>query len=424
MGWAVLYCAFGVVALWLLGEVLLQYKARLRWRLLAFGGFLCVVVGVVLPSVLVIAAGAAAFAVGQTYVTLSFRRGFATGWSLRGGPDSNSNSNSGRGSGGSKRRRGAAAPAAKPTLRVSDLQAEPDALPPPAAAPLVTQPVPTYQPQPLPDDTDGYGIYSAAGAPGASAPGAPDAAHGTPSAQGGQAPGGDGGAADAAGGFEAYAGYAGQDASDGQHGYPPGGDGHAGDAYGYGAGGYAGNSEQSYGSAPPPTDDPYAYTSHPLDAYGQDALNTPGPYDPYGQPPAPAQDGYAAAGFPPDGYPQAGYDGQGVPDGGGYPEPQLAEPSYSGQEFAGPGYAGDPGGGYGAGYDIGDPGSDGYGQGGYPADGYGAPQQYPQTPSDGVWVPQQRDGEMPPGAPPAGQPQPYPYDPDYRDTGHDEQYRY
>jgi hypothetical protein len=35
MGWTVLYIAFGIVALWLLGEVLLQYKARLRWRLLA-----------------------------------------------------------------------------------------------------------------------------------------------------------------------------------------------------------------------------------------------------------------------------------------------------------------------------------------------------------------------------------------------------
>ncbi len=33
MGWTVLHIAFGVVALWLLGEVLLQYKARLRWRL-------------------------------------------------------------------------------------------------------------------------------------------------------------------------------------------------------------------------------------------------------------------------------------------------------------------------------------------------------------------------------------------------------
>ena len=50
MGWTVLYIAFGVVALWLLGEVLLQYKARLRWRLLAFAGFLCVVLGVLIPS--------------------------------------------------------------------------------------------------------------------------------------------------------------------------------------------------------------------------------------------------------------------------------------------------------------------------------------------------------------------------------------
>ena len=46
MGWTVLYIAFGIVALWLLGEVLLQYKARLRWRLLAFVGFLGVVFGV------------------------------------------------------------------------------------------------------------------------------------------------------------------------------------------------------------------------------------------------------------------------------------------------------------------------------------------------------------------------------------------
>ncbi|MEU5420590.1 hypothetical protein [Streptomyces sp. NPDC020667] len=83
MGWTVLYIAFGIVALWLLGEVLLQYKARLRWRLLAFVGFLGVVAGVVLSSVPVIAVGAIAFAVGQTYVTLSFRRGFAEGWAIR-----------------------------------------------------------------------------------------------------------------------------------------------------------------------------------------------------------------------------------------------------------------------------------------------------------------------------------------------------
>ncbi|MBY8865192.1 SCO2102 family sporulation regulator [Streptomyces sennicomposti] len=100
MGWTVLYIAFGVVALWLLGEVLLQYKARLRWRLLAFAGFLCVVVGVLMPSVLVIALGTAAFAVGQTFVTLSFRRGFAAGWAVsRPGPGAES---------GAKRRRGRA----------------------------------------------------------------------------------------------------------------------------------------------------------------------------------------------------------------------------------------------------------------------------------------------------------------------------
>ncbi len=82
MGLTVLYLAFGIVALWLLGEVLLQYKARLRWRLLAFVGFLGVVLGVLMPSVVVIGLGAIAFAVGQTYVTLSFRRGFEQGWAV------------------------------------------------------------------------------------------------------------------------------------------------------------------------------------------------------------------------------------------------------------------------------------------------------------------------------------------------------
>lgn len=82
MGWTILYIAFGLVSLWLLGEVLLQYKARLRWRLLAFAGFLGVVVGVIIPSVIVIGVGAIAFAIGQTNVTLSFKRGFTTGWAL------------------------------------------------------------------------------------------------------------------------------------------------------------------------------------------------------------------------------------------------------------------------------------------------------------------------------------------------------
>ena len=148
MGWTVLYAAFGIVALWLLGEVLLQYKARLRWRLLAFGGFLGVVVGVLLPSVVVIALGAIAFAVGQTYVTLSFRRGFSTGWALGGSP------------GVSRRRKSGARPdeaaLREPTLEVSDLSYEHGAAEPASGY----EPEPVYEPQPLPDDTGQYGVYS------------------------------------------------------------------------------------------------------------------------------------------------------------------------------------------------------------------------------------------------------------------------
>ncbi|GAA4814529.1 hypothetical protein [Streptomyces ziwulingensis] len=180
MGWAVLYIAFGVVALWLLGEVLLQYKARLRWRLLAFGGFLCVVVGVLIPSVLVIALGAAAFAVGQTYVTLSFRRGFAAGWAVQ----------APAGLPGSKRRR-PERNSREPSLEVSGLEPadtgehavyapddvasydqgrgghddpdRDDVFTParPAASPEVAHPA-VYQPLPMPDETGSYGTYDIA----------------------------------------------------------------------------------------------------------------------------------------------------------------------------------------------------------------------------------------------------------------------
>lgn len=88
MGYSVLYLAFGIVALWLLGEVLLQYKARLRWRVLAFAGFLGVVVGVYQRNVIIIVIGALAFGAGQSYVTLSYKRGFSTGWALGGRPGS------------------------------------------------------------------------------------------------------------------------------------------------------------------------------------------------------------------------------------------------------------------------------------------------------------------------------------------------
>ncbi|MET8559821.1 hypothetical protein ABZV75_04150 [Streptomyces flaveolus] len=188
MGWTVLYIAFGGVALWLLGEVLLQYKARLRWRLLAFGGFLGVVVGVLMPSVVVIGLGAIAFAVGQTYVTLSFRRGFASGWAVkRPGPEA---------AAGSKRRRGRAdrhepdpqgagpefPPAADDTEHVADhgsygqgqahggydgdydrddvfTPAAARTADPTAADPTAADPTAVYEPQPLPDDTGNYGVY-------------------------------------------------------------------------------------------------------------------------------------------------------------------------------------------------------------------------------------------------------------------------
>ncbi|MFJ5706845.1 hypothetical protein [Streptomyces sp. NPDC093105] len=152
MGWTVLYIAFGLVALWLLGEVLLQYKARLRWRILAFCGFLGVVAGVLLPSVAVIIAGAVAFAVGQTFVTLSFRRGFSTGWAIGGNP------------GASRRRKAGPAVDAGPTLEVSGLSYEDAAAahaPGPDAEELHAgaEPASVYEPQPLPEDTGQYGVY-------------------------------------------------------------------------------------------------------------------------------------------------------------------------------------------------------------------------------------------------------------------------
>ncbi|MDI3403036.1 hypothetical protein [Streptomyces cavernicola] len=207
MGWTVLYIAFGIVALWLLGEVLLQYKARLRWRLLAFVGFLGVVVGVLMPSIWVIGAGAATFAVGQTYVTLSFRRGFSTGWAIGGSP------------GASRRRKVEGLDAQDPTLQVSDLEYDAAYAPDPAAAqpfqnpaaaqpfPDETQPfpaaqgpdfpgaapefgaggpqgftapeppqqAPVYAPEPLPDETGQYGVYqdSSFPPPPAAAPAGP-----------------------------------------------------------------------------------------------------------------------------------------------------------------------------------------------------------------------------------------------------------
>ncbi|SEF62448.1 hypothetical protein SAMN05216223_101536 [Actinacidiphila yanglinensis] len=113
MGYSVLYIAFGMVALWLLGEVLLQYKARLRWRVLAFGGFLGLVGGVAGRSVALILLGAIAFGTGQTFVTLSYKRGFSTGWAIGGRPSTSRR----------RRARGGARPA-EPVLEVGPI--EPD----------------------------------------------------------------------------------------------------------------------------------------------------------------------------------------------------------------------------------------------------------------------------------------------------------
>jgi hypothetical protein len=178
MGLTVLYLAFGVVALWLLGEVLLQYKARLRFRLLAFVGFLGVVLGVLMHSVVVIGLGAAAFTVGQTYVTLSFRQGFAQGWAINGRSAPAKPS---------KRRRGEPEDPENEDLsaeesgldgveeaayrRDDQYSAEDDVftpapsdrfLPPEQAEPTAAESTSVYEPQPLPEDTGSYGVYNGA----------------------------------------------------------------------------------------------------------------------------------------------------------------------------------------------------------------------------------------------------------------------
>ncbi|MFE6865155.1 hypothetical protein ACFVFS_01215 [Kitasatospora sp. NPDC057692] len=83
IGYLLLYAALAVVALWLVAELLFQNRAPLHWRGLALAGFLAVAGGMAIGSVPVIGAGAAMFAVGQTFVTLSVKRGYAAGWSLR-----------------------------------------------------------------------------------------------------------------------------------------------------------------------------------------------------------------------------------------------------------------------------------------------------------------------------------------------------
>ncbi|MBB5118555.1 hypothetical protein AF335_00850 [Streptomyces eurocidicus] len=283
MGWTVLYIAFGVVALWLLGEVLLQYKARLRWRLLAFVGFLGVVAGVVIPSVVVIAVGAIAFAVGQTYVTLSFRRGFSTGWSLR---RDKSDDRGDRDEPGRKGKRGksgvpsgtsddepsgAGAPRAG-RRRKAERAAEPPAAPAldETAALDLSFPEPGAGPDLMPGTPPATGLGQAPY--GGDRTDQPDGFAPAPSVQGGAYGGyGDPGHAPEAPAPDA-AGFTGYDAYAGQAPDP---------SYGQGQGQYAAYSDPYIGSRP------QAYENY--DAFGQ--------YTPYPQQ-------YGTGGYAADGYGQ------------------------------------------------------------------------------------------------------------------------
>ena len=83
IGLALLYAAFAVVALWLLGEVLLQHRAPAQWRALALLGFLGLVAGVHQGSAPIVGGGVLAFGAGQGLVTRSVKRGGGPHWSLR-----------------------------------------------------------------------------------------------------------------------------------------------------------------------------------------------------------------------------------------------------------------------------------------------------------------------------------------------------
>jgi hypothetical protein len=303
MGWTVLYIAFGVVALWLLGEVLLQYKARLRWRLLAFVGFLGVVVGVLIPSVPVIAVGAITFAIGQTYVTLSFRRGFEMGWALDGVP--------GLPVLGRGRERGPApdGPEPEPILQISDVEDVRVERPEPPTyrpePPTYRPEPPTYRPEPLPDDTSEYGVYE-------------EPSPFTPAS---------GGYADPGGGYSGYETYAGYGAQDGQ-GYGQG-QGYGDVGYGQGQDVYADAGQYGY------QDQAQAYA-----AYGQDPYaGSHEQQQPYGQQQPYAQQQYADpyAGYQQqDPYAAQAFGGDHYAADASYASPQQYAPGADAMEPGGP----------------------------------------------------------------------------------------
>ncbi|MFI7100443.1 hypothetical protein ACIBK8_13900 [Streptomyces sp. NPDC050161] len=358
MGWAVLYIAFGFVALWLLGEVLFQHKARLRWRLLAFTGFLGVAIGVIIPAVIVIALGAIAFAVGQTYVTLSFRRGFTTGWSLR-KPREN------------RRRRarpgGTTPPAAEPTLEVSGLEAVPLPDAPDDGAPGDPAPHQPYPQGPYGDSQAPYGTQ--------------DTYDNHDGHQGAYAPQSGYGGYDGHGGYDAGQGYP------SQGGYP--------EQTFAGQGSFAQDATAVYAPQPLPDE------TGQYGVYSPDARTAPPGYGAYA-----AADGRGAA--DPNSYDHGG--GYGTPDG--YADPYAPYGDHQGQAPYPDPYTGAQQ--YPASYEPYEQ-HDPYGPQGYGAPPYDASAQaYGDTPPGGVWVPQQRDGQPPAEQPPYPPHQQQGYDGQYR----------
>lgn len=298
MGWTVLYVAFGIVALWLLGEVLLQYKARLRWRLVAFFGFLTVVLGVLMPSVPVIGAGAIAFALGQTYVTLSFRSGFSSGWAIPNPPawarrredeyDDEAYDGPYDDAYAARDERGNEQPEHRP---------EPE----PAAAPAARGPETdggVFTPQPMPDETGQYGVYDE-NAHAAAGQGQPD-------------------------GYDGYPGHTGYT----EGGFDPyGQDLHAAAQHGYGQDGYDPYGQQA-------GTDQGIYTGQDAYAgYGYDTGQYAAQADPYGgqgyDPYAGYHQGYDTGQYAADPYQQHGSD---TPPGGVWVPQQREGEQYPGEQ--------------------------------------------------------------------------------------------
>ncbi|MBF9071008.1 hypothetical protein [Streptacidiphilus fuscans] len=82
VGLTALYAAFAVVALWLVGELLLQRRAPLPWRGVALLGFLALVGGVVAGSLPLIGAGVLGFGAGQFLASRAVKAGGGPYWVL------------------------------------------------------------------------------------------------------------------------------------------------------------------------------------------------------------------------------------------------------------------------------------------------------------------------------------------------------